>query len=226
MMIAAAAGIRVFVTGGIGGVHRGGEVTMDVSADLTELGRTPIAVVCAGAKTVLDIPRTLEYLETQVGRLSFAVALLADTPPVLLLTNFDAPCQGVPVVSYGTDYFPAFYSPSSGCLAPCRADTPDEAAKLIAASMRLGVRNGMVIAVPIPEEHMADGAEVENAIQIALREAEGKGVSGNQVMIPLKDYSKLSSLNRTEKLAGPCKGLHAFQASRRTVSSRHPAPDF
>mmetsp|Transcript_10656 Transcript_10656/g.30310 ORF Transcript_10656/g.30310 Transcript_10656/m.30310 type:complete len:200 (-) Transcript_10656:134-733(-) len=153
MMIAAAAGIRVFVTGGIGGVHRGGEVTMDVSADLTELGRTPIAVVCAGAKTVLDIPRTLEYLET----------------------------QGVPVAAYGSDFFPAFYTPSSGCAAPCRVDTPEDAANLIAASIRLGVRNGIIIGVPIPEEHMADGAEVESAIQTAVREVDAQGITGNKV---------------------------------------------
>lgn len=98
MLLAARAGIRVFVTGGIGGVHRGGEASMDVSADLTELGRTPVAVVCAGAKSVLDIPRTLEFLET----------------------------QGVPVAGYGVDELPAFFTRRSGVRAPCRVDTPKQ----------------------------------------------------------------------------------------------------
>jgi pseudouridine-5'-phosphate glycosidase len=126
---------------------------MDVSADLTELGRTPVAVVCAGAKSVLDIPRTLEYLET----------------------------QGVCVAAYGTDEFPAFFTPRSGCRAPCRFDTPAQAASAIYAIQKLQLQSGMVIGVPIPPEHAAQGVEVEAAIQTALAEAESKQVQGNDV---------------------------------------------
>lgn len=137
MLLAAAAGVRVFVTGGIGGVHRGGELTWDVSADLSELGRTPVAVVCAGAKSILDIPRTLEVLET----------------------------QGVGVAAFRSDEFPAFYTRTSGHKAPWRLDSAADAAAAIAASARLGLEGGMVIAVPIPEEHAAEGAVVETATQ-------------------------------------------------------------
>lgn len=152
MLLAARAGISVFVTGGIGGVHRGGERTMDVSADLTELGRTPVAVVCAGAKSVLDIPRTLEYLET----------------------------QGAAVVGYGTDEFPAFFTRTSGCVAPTRVNTPREAAALVKAgrNLRLG---GTVFGVPIPAENEAVGRDVEAAIGTALREADEQNVGGNSV---------------------------------------------
>ena len=136
MLLAAAAGVRVFVTGGIGGVHRGGESTWDVSADLSELGRTPVAVVCAGAKSILDIPRTLEVLET----------------------------QGVAVAALGSDEFPAFYTRASGVRAPWRLESPADAAGAIAASARMGLA-GMVIAVPIPAEHAAEGAAVEAATQ-------------------------------------------------------------
>ena len=136
MLLAAAAGVRVFVTGGIGGVHRGGESTWDVSADLSELGRTPVAVVCAGAKSILDIPRTLEVLET----------------------------QGVAVAALGSDEFPAFYTRSSGVRAPGRLEGPADAAGAIVASARLGLA-GMVIGVPIPAEHAAEGAAVEAATQ-------------------------------------------------------------
>eukprot|EP00850_Spirogloea_muscicola_P011955 SM000076S21776 [mRNA] locus=s76:141610:144250:- [translate_table: standard] len=145
MFFAAKVGIRVFVTGGIGGVHRMGESTMDISSDLTELGRTPVAVVCAGAKSVLDIPRTLEYLET----------------------------QGVTVVAYGADDFPAFFTRSSSCLAPCRVDTPEECAQLIEANARLDLQGGMVIGAPVPEQHTQAAAQVQYAIQSALKEAEG-----------------------------------------------------
>lgn len=126
---------------------------MDVSADLTELGRTPVAVVCAGAKSILDIPRTLEYLET----------------------------QGVPVVAYGTDEFPAFFSPTSGCRAPARADTPSEVAAMIAAGERLALGGGMVVAVPVPMDEAREGADVEAAVQAALAAAHGRGVSGRDI---------------------------------------------
>eukprot|EP00878_Enallax_costatus_P029934 GHUV01032506.1.p1 GENE.GHUV01032506.1~~GHUV01032506.1.p1 ORF type:complete len:398 (+),score=70.01 GHUV01032506.1:580-1773(+) len=153
MLLAARAGIKVFVTGGIGGVHRGGHVSMDVSADLTELGRTPVAVVCAGAKSVLDIPRTLEYLET----------------------------QGVCVAVYGADEFPAFFSQHSGCKAPCRVDTPQQAARMICASYDLHLDTGMLIAVPIPAEYAAEGAVIQRAIEESLAEADQQGIAGAEV---------------------------------------------
>eukprot|EP00741_Cyanophora_paradoxa_P017374 tig00020964_g16783.t1 len=153
MIVAQMAGIRVFVTGGIGGVHRGGELTMDVSADLTELGQTRVCVVSAGVKSLLDIPRTLEVLET----------------------------LGVPVVAYGADEFPAFFTRKSGCKAPLRMDTPDEVARFLRASDALRLKGGAVVAVPIPAQHEAQGAQVEAAIQTALREAGEKGVSGADV---------------------------------------------
>eukprot|EP00850_Spirogloea_muscicola_P006376 SM000030S11385 [mRNA] locus=s30:436968:440921:+ [translate_table: standard] len=152
MFFAAKVGIRVFVTGGIGGVHRMGESTMDISSDLTELGRTPVAVVCAGAKSVLDIPRTLEYLET----------------------------QGVTVVAYGANEFPAFFTRSSGCPAPCRVDTPEECAQLIEANARLDLQSGMVIGAPVPEQHTQAAAQVQDAIQSALKEAEGH-IAGSEM---------------------------------------------
>ncbi|EFJ25989.1 hypothetical protein SELMODRAFT_413362 [Selaginella moellendorffii] len=153
MFFASKAGIKVFVTGGIGGVHRQGESTMDVSSDLTELGKTPVAVVCAGVKSILDIPRTLEYLET----------------------------QGVTVVSYSTDEFPAFFTPNSGCKAPCRADSVEECADIIEASTKFGLSSGILIGVPIPAEHAAAAKNVESAIQSALHEAESRGIAGNSV---------------------------------------------
>lgn len=153
MLLAARAGISVFVTGGIGGVHRGAEFTMDVSADLTELGKTPVAVVCAGVKSILDIPRTLEYLET----------------------------QGVCVASYGADNFPAFFMPDSGCKAPCRFDTPLQAAAAIRVSQELSLDSGMIIAVPVPAHHAAAGREIETAIHRALKDAETQGVAGNEI---------------------------------------------
>eukprot|EP00877_Chromochloris_zofingiensis_P007065 jgi/Chrzof1/2611/Cz11g22120.t1 len=153
MILAARAGIKVFVTGGIGGVHRGGETTMDISADLTELGKTPVAVVCAGAKSVLDIRRTLEFLET----------------------------QGVCVAAYGADEFPAFFSRHSGCKAPCRVDTPSEAAALIKGALDLQLGAGLVLAVPIPKQHEAQGAVIQKAIEESLQEAEQNQVAGNEV---------------------------------------------
>ncbi|XP_008450374.2 pseudouridine-5'-phosphate glycosidase isoform X1 [Cucumis melo] len=151
MFFASKVGIPVFVTGGIGGVHRHGEQTMDISSDLTELGRTPVAVISAGIKSILDIPRTLEYLET----------------------------QGVCVAAYRTNEFPAFFTETSGCKAPCRVDTPEEAAKLIVANMNLELGSGILIAVPIPNEHSAFGSLIEKAIQTALQEAREKNIVGN-----------------------------------------------
>ncbi|XP_061825333.2 uncharacterized protein [Nerophis lumbriciformis] len=154
MIAAHRAGIPVFVTGGIGGVHRDGQNSLDISADLTELGRTPIAVVSAGVKSILDIGRTLEYLET----------------------------QGVCVATYGpSKEFPAFFSPSSGFTSPYQVCNPDKAAELIESALSLGVQSGVLIAVPIPEEHAAAGQQIEEAIQTALEETSAKSIRGRDV---------------------------------------------
>jgi len=150
MIVARLAGIRVFVTGGIGGVQRGGELTMDISADLQELARTSVAVVCAGAKTILDLGRTLEVLET----------------------------LGVPVVGFGTDELPAFFCRTSGLRVPIRVDTPAAVAALLSAKWQLGLDGGVVVAVPIPEEHALSSELVEGAIADGLAAAEAQGVRG------------------------------------------------
>ncbi|GAQ89186.1 hypothetical protein KFL_004950050 [Klebsormidium nitens] len=164
MFFAAKVGIPVFVTGGIGGVHRGAESSMDISSDLTELGRTPVAVVCAGVKSILDIPRTLEYLET----------------------------QGVTVAALGTDEFPAFFTPHSGCKAPSRVNSEMECAELIDANVRLGLGSGIVIGVPIPESDAAASEKVEAAIQRALSEASGKISGADSTPFLLKRVNELS----------------------------------
>uniref|UniRef100_A0A8C1U694 Zgc:136858 n=1 Tax=Cyprinus carpio TaxID=7962 RepID=A0A8C1U694_CYPCA len=154
MIAAHRAGIPVFVTGGIGGVHRDGENSLDVSADLTELGRTPVAVVSAGVKSILDIGRTLEFLET----------------------------QGVCVATYGdSKSFPAFFSRQSGFTSPYHVSSPQEAADLIASTLSLGLQSGLLLAIPIPEEHAATGQQIEDAIQTAVTEASSKGVTGRDV---------------------------------------------
>ncbi|XP_030399907.1 pseudouridine-metabolizing bifunctional protein C1861.05-like [Gopherus evgoodei] len=154
MIVAHKAGIPVFVTGGIGGVHREGEKTMDVSADLTELGRTAVAVVSAGVKSILDIGRTLEYLET----------------------------QGVCVAAFGDSReFPAFFSRQSGFQAPCQVQNEEEAAKLIASTLALGLGSGVLIAVPCPKEDAASGQIIEDAIQEALSNARSKGITGKEL---------------------------------------------
>ncbi|KAF7224087.1 transcript variant X2 [Nothobranchius furzeri] len=154
MIAAHRAGISVFVTGGIGGVHRDGQNSLDISADLTELSRTPIAVVSAGVKSILDIGRTLEFLET----------------------------QGVCVATYGpSEDFPAFFTPHSGFTSAYNVHNPSEAAKLIASALLLGLQNGVLIAVPIPEEHAAAGQQIEEAIQAAATEASLKGITGKDV---------------------------------------------
>jgi pseudouridine-5'-phosphate glycosidase len=150
MIIAAMAGIRVFATGGIGGVHRGVEETMDVSADLEELARTNVAVVCAGIKSVLDIGRTLEYLET----------------------------KGVPVIAYGTDSLPAFYVPSSGFRAEYRADSPAEVATAMKIKWDMGLDGGLVITVPIPDEHALNKDEIDTVIDDAGAEMHRHGITG------------------------------------------------
>jgi pseudouridine-5'-phosphate glycosidase len=149
MYVAALAGIEVFATGGIGGVHRGAETTFDISADLNELGRTPVAVVCAGAKSILDIGKTLEVLET----------------------------NGVPVLGYGTEQFPAFWARTSGYRADRRLDTPEAVAAVLKVQfdLRLG---GVLIANPIEEADAWDGVEIEAHIEAALADAKAAGITG------------------------------------------------
>ncbi|MBR6705422.1 MAG: pseudouridine-5'-phosphate glycosidase [Clostridia bacterium] len=153
MIVAALAGIRVFATGGIGGVHRGAEKTMDISADLQELAHTPVAVVCAGAKAILDLPLTLEYLET----------------------------QGVPVLGYGTEELPCFYTPHSGLNVDYRMDSPEEIASAVRAQRDLGFPGGMLITNPIPEEYAMPQDVIDAAIAQALREADEQGVRGKKI---------------------------------------------
>lgn len=150
MICAQLAGIEVFVTGGIGGVHREAENTMDISADLTELAQTNVAVVCAGAKSILDIAKTLEYLET----------------------------WGVPVIGYQTDDFPAFYSRTSGYGVDYRIDSPEDLAKLIQTKWELGLQGGLVIANPIPEADALKEQEMEMVIKNALDQAKAQGIKG------------------------------------------------
>ena len=150
MMIAAMAGIKVFATGGIGGVHRGATETMDISADLQELANTPVAVVCAGAKSLLDLGLTLEYLET----------------------------FGVPVLGLRTDDFPAFYCRSSGFKLDYNAATEAEVAKIAKTKWDLGLKGGLVIGNPIPEEYALDYDEMEKVIVKALELAKEQGIHG------------------------------------------------
>ena len=153
MVIAALACIRVFATGGIGGVHRGAERTFDISADLQELAHTSVAVVCAGAKSVLDIGLTLEYLET----------------------------HGVPVLGYRTEAFPAFYTRESGYGVDARLETPEDVAAVLHAKWQSGLKGGAVIANPIAPEHALDPVWIEQVITDALGEAEARGVRGKDV---------------------------------------------
>ena len=150
MMIAHMAGIKIFATGGIGGVHRGAETTMDISADLEELASTPVMVVCAGAKSILDLGLTLEYLET----------------------------HGVPVIGYGTKELPAFYTRKSGFEVDYRMDTPSEIAAAFHASQELGLKGGMLVTNPIPEEFAMDHDVINKAIDEAIEQAKEQGIHG------------------------------------------------
>ena len=152
MIIAHMAGIQVFATGGIGGVHRGAETTMDISADLEELAQTPVMVVCAGAKSILDLGLTLEYLET----------------------------KGVPVIGYGTEELPAFYTRKSGFGVDYRVDSPEELAVLFAAQRDLGYKGGMLVTNPIPEEYAMPKDVIDAAIEQALQECKEQGVHGKE----------------------------------------------
>lgn len=153
MIIAHLAGIRVFCTGGIGGVHRGAEDTMDVSADLEELAMTPVLVVCAGPKSILDIGLTLEYLET----------------------------KGVPVIGYGTDDLPAFYTQRSGYEVDYRIDTPQEIAAVLKGKEDLNIGGGLLIANPIPKADSMDEKYISSKIDEAVAEAEQKGIKGKAI---------------------------------------------
>ncbi|OQY35342.1 MAG: pseudouridine-5-phosphate glycosidase [Spirochaetaceae bacterium 4572_59] len=152
MIIAAMAGIRVFATGGIGGVHRGAQETFDISADLQELASTNVAVICAGAKSILDIGLTLEYLET----------------------------NGVPVVGYGTDEMPSFYTQKSGFGVDYRINTPEELAKALKSKWDLNLKGGVVIANPIHQEDAMDDQVITKAINQALAEMKERGVKGKE----------------------------------------------
>ena len=152
MIIAHMAGIKVFATGGIGGVHRGAETTMDISADLEELAGTPVMVVCAGAKSILDLGLTLEYLET----------------------------KGVPVIGYGTDELPAFYTRSSGFGVDYRVDTPAQLAAMFKAQQELGMKGGMLVTNPIPEQYAMDKEVIDAAIDQAIAESKAQGIHGKE----------------------------------------------
>ena len=176
MIAANMAGIKVFVTGGIGGVHRGAGESFDISADLEELKMTDVAVVCAGVKSILDIGATLEYLET----------------------------SGVPVITYGADSFPAFYSRESGFPAECRIDEPEKIASLIRTKDQLGLRGGILIACPIPAEDEIAFDKMDVVIKKALRECEEKGIKGKRItpflLSKVKDLTEGSSLEANIKL--------------------------
>ncbi|MCX7695416.1 MAG: pseudouridine-5'-phosphate glycosidase [Caloramator sp.] len=176
MIIAALAGIKVFATGGIGGVHRGAQETFDISADLQELANTNVAVVCAGAKSILDLGLTLEYLET----------------------------FGVPVIGYKTDELPAFYTRRSGFKVDYRLDTPEEIANMLKVKWELNLKGGAVIANPIPEEYEMDYDTITKAIEDALKEAEEKGIKGKEstpfLLAKVKDITGGKSLESNIQL--------------------------
>lgn len=170
MIIAHMAGISVFATGGIGGVHRGAETTMDISADLEELAHTPVMVVCAGAKSILDLGLTLEYLET----------------------------HGVPVIGYGTEELPAFYTRKSGFKVDYRIDTPEDLAKAFYVKQDMGLGGGMLVTNPIPEEYSMDADVINKAIDEAVAEANQLGIHGKEttpfLLAKIKDLTGGDSL--------------------------------
>ena len=170
MIIAAMAGIRVFATGGIGGVHRGAETTMDISADLEELAMTPVMVVCAGAKSILDLGLTLEYLET----------------------------KGVPVIGYQTEELPAFYTRTSGFKVDYRLDSPEELAEAFHVKGEMGLAGGMLVTNPIPEKYSMDPNEINGVIARAVEEARSLGIHGKEttpfLLAKIKDITGGNSL--------------------------------
>ena len=176
MMIAHRAGIRIFATGGIGGVHRGAETTMDISADLEELAHTPVMVICAGAKSILDLGLTLEYLET----------------------------KGVPVLGYGTEELPAFYTRKSGFAVDYRVDTPEDLAAIFRAQRELGIEGGMLVTNPIPEEYSMNPDVINRAIDQAVAEANQQGIHGKAItpflLARIKDLTGGNSLDSNIQL--------------------------
>lgn len=176
MIIAALAGIKVFATGGIGGVHRGAEITMDISADLEELARTPVMVICAGAKSILDLGLTLEYLET----------------------------KGVPVIGFGTEELPAFYTRKSGFKVDYRIDTPEELAATFQAKQDMGLVGGMLVTNPIPEEYSMDADRINKAIDTAIDDAKRLGIHGKEttpyLLARIKDITGGDSLDANIQL--------------------------
>ncbi len=176
MIIAAMAGVRIFATGGVGGVHRGAQQTFDISADLEELAHTPVTVVCAGAKAILDLPLTLEYLET----------------------------QGVPVLGYQTEELPAFYTRKSGLSVDYRIDTPQELAKVIHVKRELGLQGGILVTNPIPEEYSMDPDTINRAIDQAIEESKQQGIHGKDttpfLLARVKDITGGDSLDSNIQL--------------------------
>ena len=176
MICAALAGLKIFATGGIGGVHRNGNQSFDISTDLTELAQTNIAVVSAGVKSILDIGLTMEYLET----------------------------LGVPVIGYGTDEFPAFYTRQSGFKVNYKLDTPEQIGSMIKTKWELGLNGGVIVANPIPEEYSMDKDKIDTAIEEALKNADKKGIKGKDVtpflLGEIKNITGGSSLDSNIKL--------------------------
>ncbi len=170
MIIAEAAGIKIFATGGIGGVHRGAEKTFDISADLEELHSTDVAVICAGAKSILDLGLTLEYLET----------------------------RGVPVLGYRTEYLPAFYTRKSDFKVDYKMESPEETAELLKAKWGAGLKGGVVIANPVPEEYSMDEKLIKETIGSAIEEAEKEGIKGKEATPFL--LSKIKELTEGKSL--------------------------
>ena len=171
MILAEKAGVKIFATGGIGGVHRGAEKTMDVSADLDELSKTNVTVVCAGAKSILDLNLTMEYLET----------------------------KGVAVIGYGTDELPAFFTRESGIKVGYRMDTPKEIAESMKAKEDMGLEGGMLVTNPIPQEYSMDAKVIGEAIDKAVKEAEDLGVKGKDITPFLLD--KIQKITGGDSLA-------------------------
>ncbi len=178
MYIASLVGIKVFATGGIGGVHRGAELSMDISADLDEFAKTSVAVVCAGAKAILDLPKTLEYLET----------------------------KGVPVLGYQTEILPAFYTRKSNCFVDYKMDTPEEIARMLKTKWDLGLDGGVLITNPIPEEYSLDEQVMNEAINEAIASANQEGLSGKNITPYLLD--KIQKITEGSSLESNIKLVH------------------
>ena len=192
MIIAAMAGIRVFATGGIGGVHRGAETSMDISADLEELAMTPVMVICAGAKSILDLGLTLEYLET----------------------------KGVPVIGYGTEELPAFYTRHSGHKVDYRIDTPEELAAAFKAKLDMGLQGGMLVTNPIPEEYSMPADVINKAIDQAIEEANLQGIRDKEttpfLLARVKDLTGGDSLASNIQLV-----LNNARLAAKTATALH-----